>query len=208
MRQQFAKKLTILVVLILAAVVVWLSSSYGKIKAFAIEKNKTDTVAYIQKHLAALVKPEDFSDKNPARQQQVFQAFFDTIQSPQLVRIKVWDRNFNVIWSNLSELIGQRFPDNHEVQEALEGNVEFEIEKQKSEHFSERQYDELSETYVPIPNPNKDIIGVIEVYQPTSPLYDEINAQFRKVVIQSFGVVLVASALLALLFRLILNKAG
>jgi uncharacterized membrane protein YraQ (UPF0718 family) len=77
-------------------------------------------------------------------------------------------------------LIGQRFPDNHEVEEALEGKIEFEIEKLKTEHLTERQFQELGELYVPISGGRGDIAGVLEVYQPTHALRQEVKAEFLR----------------------------
>ena len=183
----------------------WLNGRYQEIKTTTFEKNKTDTAAYIKSRASALLKPQDFADGNAAHQQQVFRSFFANIQTPALNRIKVWDRNFTVIWSNLNEVIGQRYPDNQEVKEALEGNVEYEIGKEKLEHFSERQFVELSETYVPIPDTNENIVGVIEVYQSTIALHEDINARFQKLTLQVSVLVLIIYSLLALLARQILQ---
>src|SRR5262245_3057333 len=46
---------------------------------------------------------------------------------PEVVRVKIWDRNSSVIWSDEPQLVGQRFPDNDELKEALEGEVAVEI---------------------------------------------------------------------------------
>jgi hypothetical protein len=169
----------------LAAVVIlgagwWLWSRYAAIGAAALEKTKAASALYVQERARSLIKPEDFSDSDTARQRKVFETFFEAVQSPNLVRMKVWDRNFTVIWSNLSDLIGQRFPDNHEVEEALEGKIEFEIEKLKTEHLTERQFQELGELYVPISGGRGDIAGVLEVYQPTHALRQEVKAEFLR----------------------------
>ena len=178
----------------------WLYTRYEIVKAAAIEKQKTATAVFIQARVAGLIKPEDFTGGDPAAQRKVFEAFFDAVQSPNLVRMKVWNRNFTVVWSNLPELIGQRFPDNHEVEESFEGKVEFEIEKPKTENVLERQYQELSELYVPISNAKGEVAGVIEVYQPTFSLYREINAGFRRRLVPAL--VLFLAAYLLILFVL------
>jgi hypothetical protein len=174
----------------------WLYTRYEIVKAAAIENQKTATAVFIQTRAAALIKPENFSAGDPAAQRKVFEAFFDAVQSPNLVRMKVWNRNFTVVWSNLAELIGQRFPDNHEVEESFEGKIEFEIEKPKAENILERQYQELSELYVPISNAQGETVGVVEVYQPTFSLYQEINAGFRRRLVPALVVCLAAYLLI------------
>ena len=171
--------------IVLAAVVIlgaglWLWNRHRVITTNAIEKAKTAAALQLQERARSFIKPEDFSDGDPVRQRRVFAAFFDAVQSPNLVRMKVWDRNFTVIWSDLSELIGQRFPDNHEVEEALEGKIEFEVEKPKGERVTERQFEDLGELYVPISSGKGDVVGVLEVYQPTRSLREEIRTEFLR----------------------------
>jgi len=112
------------VIIGLAALVIigtglWLYSQYEAIKTSTIEKRKADTASFIQNRAAAFIRPEYFGDGYSVLQQQTFENFFGAIQSPRLVRIKVWDRNFTIIWSNLTGLIGKSFPDNHEVKKAF-----------------------------------------------------------------------------------------
>ena len=58
---------------------------------------------------------------------------------PEVVRVKIWDRNATVIWSDEAQLVGQRFPDNDELKEALEGQVAVEIRGlEKAEQRYER----------------------------------------------------------------------
>jgi signal transduction histidine kinase/ActR/RegA family two-component response regulator len=90
---------------------------------------------------------------------------------PEVVRIKVWDTNAAVLWSNEPRLIGQRFPENDELREALAGEVSVEIKTLAGrEHAYERgSYTTLAEVYVPIVSrKNGRVVGVIEVYK--SPL--------------------------------------
>ena len=90
---------------------------------------------------------------------------------PEVVRIKVWDTNAAVLWSNEPRLIGQRFPENKELREALAGEVSVEIKTLEGrEHAYERaSYTTLAEVYVPIVSRTTGrIVGVIEVYK--SPL--------------------------------------
>ena len=58
---------------------------------------------------------------------------------PEVTRIKVWDRNATVIWSDEPRLIGRRFPDNRDLQRALAGSVSVQIKNLKGrEHAYER----------------------------------------------------------------------
>lgn len=88
---------------------------------------------------------------------------------PEVMRVKVWDRSATVLWSDDSRLIGQRFPNNDELQESLAGEVAVEI---KAAHKAEQAYERdefpvLAEIYVPIFSREKkgEVIGVLEVYK-------------------------------------------
>ncbi len=87
---------------------------------------------------------------------------------PEVVRVKVWDRDATVVWSDEPRLIGQRFPDNHELREALAGEVAVEIKTLAGrEHAYERpSFTTLAEVYVPIVSKTTgQVIGVVEVYK-------------------------------------------
>src|SRR5712691_11370933 len=95
---------------------------------------------------------------------------------PEVVRIKVWNRTATVIWSDKAELIGQRFPDNHDLQEALGGEISVEIKPlAKREQASERAgHDVLAEVYVPVIDQRGGVV-VVEVYKVPERLFGTIR---------------------------------
>jgi signal transduction histidine kinase/ActR/RegA family two-component response regulator len=97
---------------------------------------------------------------------------------PEVVRVKVWDPSATILWSDAQDLIGQRFPDNHELQDALQGELEVEIKSlNKAEHGSERRsFSILAEVYVPIRgSAGGEIVGVVEVYKTPERLFTTIR---------------------------------
>jgi signal transduction histidine kinase len=86
---------------------------------------------------------------------------------PEVVRVKVWDPTTAVIWSDTPALVGRRFPDNRELQQALGGEVAVAIKPLvKREHASERDsHAVLAEVYVPVVDERGRVVGVIEVYK-------------------------------------------
>jgi len=70
---------------------------------------------------------------------------------PEVVRVKVWDRDATVVWSDEPRLIGQRFADDNELKEALAGEVTVEIKTLDGrEHAYERpRFTTLAEVHVP-----------------------------------------------------------
>jgi signal transduction histidine kinase/CheY-like chemotaxis protein len=96
---------------------------------------------------------------------------------PEVVRAKVWSRDAEILWSDEVHLIGQRFPGNHELKDALEGHVEVEIkELNKSEQsYERRMFSTLAEVYVPILGDDGTVIGVVEVYKTPDRLLNTIR---------------------------------
>lgn len=126
--------------------------------------------------------------------EELFEEFFNTIKSADLFRIKVWDRNYTVLWANATEAIGKSYPDNHEAQEALEGEMEVEVKKgevsatSKSESFTERSFSNYAEVYVPIKDKSGKIVGIIETYVVTEDVVGQLRSEFYKSVITSVAV--------------------
>lgn len=201
----YKKAVIALAIIIVAGASVWLYTSYQRIWADAVEEFKSETVASLQDHIAAKLDIAAFSYADQEQQKQAFENFWTSIQSLDLVRIKVWDSNYTVLWSNLSEIIGQRFQDNHELAEAYEGEIEFEIERQSQESISERQYKELSETYVPIKNIGGEIVGVMETYKPTVSLKAEVSKEFQKQIFIVVPLAFLGFALVVYLLRFALK---
>jgi len=87
---------------------------------------------------------------------------------PEVVRVKVWDRDATVVWSDEPRLIGQRFSDDDELKEALGGAVTVEIKTlEDREHAYERpSFTTLAEVYVPIVSRTTgQVVGVVEIYK-------------------------------------------
>ena len=98
---------------------------------------------------------------------------------PEVVRVKVWDREAVVIWAEDERLIGQSFSDNPEMVVALRGQVSVQIKSRaKPENVQEHEFfPTLAEVYVPIfaPQGPRSVIGVLEVYKVPQRLYEDIR---------------------------------
>ncbi|MBI3078748.1 MAG: response regulator [Deltaproteobacteria bacterium] len=97
---------------------------------------------------------------------------------PEVVRVKVWDRQATVLWSDQAQLIGKRFPDNQELRAALAGKVAVEIKNlTKPEHAYEREaFPVLAEVYVPLfSKKSGEVLGVLEVYKIPARLFATVR---------------------------------
>jgi signal transduction histidine kinase len=120
---------------------------------------------------------EDFDADYPLEEKN-----FDTALTPILTslseykRIKVYDKNGMVLWSDKKELIDMNFYDsNKELRKALDGKVVAKFGKtKKEENIYEKIFGKTLEVYVPIIKED-GIVGVIEVYRKPTVLLDNIN---------------------------------
>ncbi|HEY3100788.1 MAG TPA: ATP-binding protein [Methylomirabilota bacterium] len=100
---------------------------------------------------------------------------------PEVVRVKVWSRDAEILWSDEAGLIGQRFPGNDELRGALAGDVEVE------QRYEQRAFSTLAEVYVPIVERDGRVLGVIEVYKTPDRLQNTIR--WSRIVIWAISVV-------------------
>src|SRR5262249_54411933 len=84
---------------------------------------------------------------------------------PDVVRVEVWSRDTEILWSDERARIGQRFGDNPDLRGALAGNVEVDITRfERGEHRAPRSIARtLAEVYVPIFGRGGDVLGVVAV---------------------------------------------
>ena len=84
---------------------------------------------------------------------------------PEVVRVEVWGRDAEILWSEQRARIGQRFPDNQDLRGALAGNVEVDIMRlERGEHRVARTgVRTLAEVYVPIFGRDGDVLGVVAI---------------------------------------------
>ena len=92
-------------------------------------------------------------------------------------RIKIWNLEKIIVWSDDANIVGNAFPDDRELATALGGEVSSTLSGlKKIENRSETRYGRLLELYVPIKSrPDGPVEYVIEVYQDLHPLRKEIG---------------------------------
>ncbi|MEN8801372.1 MAG: ATP-binding protein [Thiogranum sp.] len=97
--------------------------------------------------------------------------FKNIVSLPDVVRTNVFIPDGTIIWSSDEKLVGKRFAPNHDLEEALAGELVYELnnlrDRPKSEYvaFPEGVM-EFVENYLPIWNAGQtEVIGVIEIYK-------------------------------------------
>jgi putative nucleotidyltransferase with HDIG domain len=101
----------------------------------------------------------------------------DTLLSADIVRIKIWNRDGLLVYSDDKNIIGKTFPIEEDQREAFSGEIATDISHlQAEENIGERGlYDELFEIYVPLqPADSNTILGAYEVYYDLSKLQSRL----------------------------------
>ena len=101
---------------------------------------------------------------------------------PGVIRANLFSNNGKVLWSTQAALIGKRFDANHELEEALEGEVVFEFkdikEEQKAEYMEfDNEISRLVENYLPIWDiKNHKVVAVVEIYKAPKTLFNAMES--------------------------------
>ena len=87
------------------------------------------------------------------------------INIPGVFRLKIWNTDGTILWSDHAELIGKNFAQNHHFQVASSGKIAFNNEGfRKVENHTEQDERIVVEVYIPVYDGNRTI-GVIELYE-------------------------------------------
>lgn len=131
----------------------------------AVSQNTADQAIKI---LNRNVTAQDLSGSlQGERYQEIKNLIQNTLLSSNIVRIKIWNPDGLLVFTDEKSSLGKTFPVTDEMQEAFRGKVVTEISKlQEEENVTEqRLYKELVEIYVPLrPVDSDQILGVYEVY--------------------------------------------
>jgi diguanylate cyclase (GGDEF)-like protein len=102
--------------------------------------------------------------------------------SAAISRIKIWNRDHTVVYSDDASLIGRTFPADDELMEALHGEVESGIsDLSQAENQQERKFGKLFEVYVPIRFAgDTSPAGAFEIYLPYAPIAKEMAHDNRE----------------------------
>ena len=163
---------SLFVTLLVAAGLAWrLELAIERDALSAVAENTADQATNIlNKNLTAADLQAALSGE---RYEQIDTLIHDTLLSADIVRIKIWNRQGLLVYSDDKEIVGQTFSLEEDQLEAFAGEIAAEVtELESEEHVEERdQYSELFEIYVPLqPADSQEILGAYEVYYDLSTL--------------------------------------
>jgi HD-GYP domain-containing protein (c-di-GMP phosphodiesterase class II) len=137
----------------------------------AVAQNTADQATHIlNKNLTAADLETALRGK---RYDEIDALIHNTLLSADIVRVKIWNRDGLLVYSDDKNIIGKAFPIEVDLQEAFSGEIATDISNlQAEENIGERGlYKELFEIYVPLqPIDSDTILGAYEVYYDLSKL--------------------------------------
>ncbi len=157
---------------------------YNMINSYALSTGSQASGA-----VNAFLSPDDLKQPFKGQLYDDFKKHVEKVTAGTSVeQVKLWSPDGVVLFSLDKESVGKQF-DNHELEEAAEGEPVVEIsELEEEEHASEREeHDQLLEMYYPVslgvPGPGAKADAVYEVYVSLAPLESHINSTMRTLAI-------------------------
>ncbi|KKU79464.1 MAG: hypothetical protein UY04_C0008G0004 [Parcubacteria group bacterium GW2011_GWA2_47_7] len=128
---------------------------------------------------------ENFTTDVTASNTQAFSDFYQKNGGAGLFRVKIWDANYRVLWSDLSVLNGQRFSTNDEVREpygsgdtVIKGTLGVLIDEAVLyQKVCELYCRNFMEVYIPVKNEN-EVVGIVELYYNVQDVVDKLRGIF------------------------------
>ena len=202
---------------LLAIILIGAMSGYVLLRFLSehlLERDAVVSMEFIQS-ISRINDPEPYfrGSDNPADRHQLQEFFKHITLIPAVLRANVYSSDQTIIWSSDEDLIGKRFGDNHELAEALQGNLIFEYKSRdisdpvsKIEHaYLPDEVTEFMENYIPIwDQEQQEVVGVIEMYKAPRALFMAIQ-QGKWLVI---SISIVSSLLLYILLFWIVRRGN
>lgn len=172
-----------------------------------IERGRHEVASWTKKQVDTHISREIFSENDLNKTQESFNSFFFNIDTDEILRIKVWDKNARIIASNDDSIVGLSFPDNALFKKAINGEIVAEIKSPvEPENIKEKGYGQLMEVYVPIESTSGEVIGVIETYTILDNLNKRITDAQLALVFQIMVIAIPFLILISILFWIFYSK--
>lgn len=169
----------------------WFYTQYLRISTAVHDQERQTTAAFLDAAARPYVVSGAFMSEDRAVRDAAFTSFFQDVQSPDLFRVKAWNRDYSIVWSDLADLIGTQYKDNQAVAEAFDGTPVLSIGVPKLEHVSERQLVQLLEVYAPVHDTDGNVVLVFETYTAGSPIPPEAGKEISLYASSALGAALI-----------------
>lgn len=174
------------------------------IKNDQLENTKEITRLTLNAFLKTELTPDDFKNTLSKEKLDILQIKFNqVIEATNIIMMKIWDKNGNLLYSNNSSIIGQNFIIDKELEEALCNRSIIKISRLDKQLDTNvlNSPNKVVKIYEPITF-NGSVTGVFEVYIPYDKIQHHIKALNRTVaIIMSLGLLILYLLLLKIIYN-------
>ena len=153
--------------------------------------NRSNELAanYLTYEIKNNLQAEDLATPVKGEEYQRFSSQIAALNlGPEVIRVKIWNRNYTIVWASNEDEVGEQSPGHHELVEVYEGELISEI---SSGHHLEEKYayagtvsaaSRVMELYIPIRfGTDNEVKLVFEVYRNIDLLLMEISHHNRTI---------------------------
>ena len=152
----------------------------GQIRSRALDGARNAATLVARSSVEPIVLHTDLRGPLPAQMQRDLTASAKQLHGAGVVRIKLWNLDGKVVYSDKRELIGRTFPVSEEITEAAEGRTASEVsDAKRAENVADHGYGKMLEVYVPLRSSHGRIGSVFEMYMPYGPTAAAITNDLR-----------------------------
>src|SRR5665648_640050 len=192
--------LPIILITLIISIVIGMTIS-TQIKDNSLERAQLVTADYIHAQAVSGLNPASFSNEDYRNQTEVFASFLEHIRTEEIIKIKVFNLNHEIIYSTARENVGTKI-ESLNYENAVNGKISVIVKDpiEDQTNIDLVGYKQVMEIYVPI-NYDGKIEGVIETYY----RMDYVNEVISKVTAKVLMLLGLFSALILITVYLILT---
>jgi diguanylate cyclase (GGDEF)-like protein len=154
----------------------------------------------------------DYAPLPAPRQAELDAALVDSLSRNNIIRLKIWNKQHFVVWSDNKRLLQRWFPGDDELNASFRGEVAVEVTDLRSpEELDDRANQRLLSVYVPLrvgvdghftDDAGAPIVGAFEIYLPYQPIAHAISHDTRRIyLVLAVGLVLLYLAVFRIVAR-------
>ena len=185
LRLSLVQQVSVLGLIVIAAIGLGLAYLLQQqLTEIALEQEANSAIDQVDFVIAPNLTAADFSGLSPERFAMFDSLVRGRIIGMHIVRVKIWNKDGVLVYSDEKDLIGQKFPLSDELTDALGGKTAMDVSAlTKTENVSERGIGpRLFEIYVPVsPRDSSSVLGAYEIYHDLDVLQPQIDSVQRLV---------------------------
>ena len=184
----------LLITAVMSGITIYMVKSHIEQSAVAGAQQKT--AAYVAAKVGERLTAQNFEDMDFQRQKETFSLFMTLIRTPEILKIKVFNARFDIIYTTNEQDIGKK-TDSVNYRNALSNKQVVALIKPpetEAANIDMLGYRQVMEVYVPIELQGR-MVGVIETYFRLDEVNREITKMSRFVIglILAFSVAVIAA---------------